>query len=131
LYPFVRLAEATGKVYPRAERFLEELRARLEKEAEERRRLNERWTKNPSQAKEDLKTIEAFRSDPKYLGDNTRVDLAYAVYALARGAVADDVAAALKSRDLSHKGNQRRQDAYVERTVQKALRTMDGVGRGI
>jgi hypothetical protein len=131
LYPFVRLAEATGKVYPRAEQFLEKVRTRLEKEGEERRRLNERWTKNPSRVKGDLKTIEAFRSDPKYLGDNTRIDLAYAVYALGRGAVAGDVAAALKSRDLSHKGNERRQDAYVERTVQKALRTMDGVGRGI
>lgn len=131
LYPFVRLAEATGEVYPRAEQFLEELRARLEKEGEERRRVNEFWTKNPSRANGDLKTIETFRSDPKYLGDNTRIDLAYAVYALARGAVASDVAAALKSRDLSHKGNERRQDAYIERTIQKALRMMEGVGRGM
>jgi hypothetical protein len=107
------------------------VRARLEKEGEERRRPNERWTKNPSRVNVDLKTIEAFRSDPKYIGDNTRIDLAYAVYALGRGALAGNVAAALKSRDLSHKGNERRRDAYVERTVQKALPTMEGVGRGI
>jgi hypothetical protein len=131
LYPFVRLAEATGNVYPRAEQFLEELRGRLEKEGEERRRLSERWTKNPPLAKRDLKTIETFRRDPKYLGDNTRVDLAYAVYALSRGAAAGDVAAALRSRDLSHKGNDRRQSGYVERTIQKALHTVAGVGRGM
>jgi hypothetical protein len=131
LYPFVRLSEATGKVYPRAQQFLEELRARLEKEGEERRRRNERWMKHPSQAREDLKPIEAFRRDPKYLGDNTRIDLAYAVYALSNGTAVGDVAAALWSRDLSHKGNDRRQNGYVERTIQKALRSIEGVGRGM
>jgi hypothetical protein len=131
LYPFVRLAETTGKVYPRAEQFLEELRGRLEKEGEERRQLSERWTKNPSQVKRDLKTIDAFRCDPKYLGDNTRIDLAYAVYALSRGVAADDVASELRSRDLSHKGNERRQNGYIERTIQKALHTLEGVERGI
>ena len=131
LYPFVRLAEATGKVYPRAEQFLEEVRTRLEKEGEERRRFNERWTKNLSRVKGDQKTIETFRRDPKYLGDNTRIDLAYAVYALSRGAAADDVATELRSRDLSHKGNERRQSGYIERTIQKALHTLEGVGRGI
>jgi len=131
LYPFVRLSEATGKVYPRAQQFLEELRVRLEKEGEERRRRNERWMKNPSRAREDLKPIEAFRRDPKYLGDNTRIDLAYAVYALSNGTAVGDVAAALWSRDLSHKGNDRRQNGYVERTIQKALRSIEGVGRGM
>ena len=110
---------------------MEELHARFEKEAEERRCISERWAKNPSQAKGDLKPIEAFRCDPKYLGDNTRIDLAYAVYALSRGAAAGDVAAALRSRDLSHKGNDSRQSGYVERAIQKALHTLEGVGRGI
>jgi DNA primase RepB-like protein len=131
LYPFVRLSEASGKVYPRAQQFLEELRARIEKEGEERRRRNERWMKNPSQPREDLKPIEAFRRDPKYLGDNTRIDLAYAVYALSNGTAVGDVAAALWSRDLSHKGNDHRQNGYVERTIQKALRSIEGVGRGM
>jgi hypothetical protein len=72
-----------------------------------------------------LKGIESFRANPIYGGDNTRVDLAYAVYALSRGVSEDSVAAAIRSRDLSHKGNERRQDEYVARTVNKALLTIE------
>ena len=68
-----------------------------------------------------MKGIEAFRADPRYGGDGTRVDLAYAVYAVAHGADVEDVRAALRSRDLSHKGNEKRQSDYIERTVRKAL----------
>jgi hypothetical protein len=129
-FPFVRIMEATGKVYPEAERFLSGVQTRLENEREERRRSAERWTRSASQHDVDLKPLDDFRCDPKYLGDNTRVDLAYAVYALSRGVAAEDVTAALRSRDLSHKGNERRQNEYIERTVQKALRAIEGVGRG-
>jgi hypothetical protein len=68
-----------------------------------------------------LKGIEAFRADARYGGDGTRVDLAYAVYAVARGVDLASVKAALGSRDLSHKGNPKRQSDYIERTVRKAL----------
>ena len=71
------------------------------------------------------KGIEAFRSDPRYGGDGTRVDLAYAVYAVARGADVEDVRATLCSRDLSHKGNEKRQSDYIERTVRKALASVE------
>ena len=70
-----------------------------------------------------LKSIESFRADPKYGGDGKRADLAYAVYALSRGQTEIDVEAAIRSRDLSHKGNERRQQDYVERTIKKALAT--------
>jgi protein-disulfide isomerase len=56
-----------------------------------------------------------------YGGDGTRIDLAYAIYALSRGASEEQVKAAIRSRDLNHKGNDRRQDDYVDRTVKKAL----------
>jgi RepB DNA-primase from phage plasmid len=114
LYPFVRVVEANGKVYPQAEKFLSEVRARLEVEVQERRRSNERYMKTPSRSREGLKPIEEFRGDPRYLGDNTRVDLAYAVYALSRGTAVRDVNAALRSRGLSHKGNERRQNEYAK-----------------
>ena len=32
---------------------------------------------------------------------------------------------AIRSRDLSHKGNERRQNEYVERTIKKALATIE------
>ena len=69
----------------------------------------------------ELKSIDAFRADPKYSGDGTRIDLAYAIYALSRGVTEVQVEAALRSRDLSHKGCERRQIDYVERTIRKAL----------
>ena len=49
------------------------------------------------------------------------IDLAYAIYALAHGAHVEKVKAAIRSRDLSHKGDEKRQTEYVERTVSKAF----------
>jgi len=66
-----------------------------------------------------------FRADARYGGDGTRIDLAYAVYALSRGVTATEVEAAIRSRDLSHKGTERRQNDYVERTIKKALASID------
>lgn len=51
----------------------------------------------------------------------TRIDLAYAIYAIAHGHTEAEVEAAIRSRDLSHKGTERRQQDYVERTIKKAL----------
>ena len=73
-----------------------------------------------------LKRIDEFRADARYGGDGTRVDLAYAVYALSHGAAETEIIAALHSRDLSHKGSQKRQDDYVRRTIQKAATLVRG-----
>jgi hypothetical protein len=48
------------------------------------------------------------------------VDLAYAVYALAHGIPENTARDALTSRDLSHKGDRKRQLDYVDRTIRKA-----------
>ena len=120
LYPFVRLIEAGGGVYPEAERFLSGVKNDIERQRAERERLREHIRKIAFLSK-DLKTVDAFRADARYGGDGTRIDLAYAVYAFSRGASAAEVEAAIRSRDLSHKGNERRQNDYVERTIKKAL----------
>ena len=65
-------------------------------------------------------TIEDFRQNPTYDGDGNRVDLAFAVYALARGVPESDVRAAIASRDLSKKGPEQRQLSYIDRTIRKA-----------
>ena len=74
---------------------------------------------------QELKSIDVFRADVRYGGDGTRIDLAYAVYALSHGASVDQVERMIQSRDLSHKGNQRRQEDYLARTIKKALGTME------
>jgi hypothetical protein len=122
LYPYVRLIEATGSVYPEAERFLAGVKKDLERRQVEREHLRRRHLlKAGAFRRQDLKSIDVFRADGRYGGDGMRIDLAYAVYALSHGADAGQVETAIRSRDLSHKGNERRQEDYVARTIKKAL----------
>jgi hypothetical protein len=126
LHPFVLLLEADGSVYPEAERFVAGVAAELDQKREERRRLVQHVTASRVPSPPFLlKTIDDFRADSRYGADGNRVDLAYAIYAFARGAATADVAAAIRSRDLSHKGNDRRQSGYIERTLRKALAALE------
>ncbi len=122
LYPFVRLIEAGGRVYPEAGRFLAGVKCELERRNSEREHMRcRRLAPAGAISPQDLKSIDAFRGDGRYGGDGTRVDLAYAVYALSHGINTEEVDSAIRSRDLSHKGNERRQDDYVARTIKKPL----------
>ena len=122
----MRLIESNGAVYPEAERFLATLKEDLERRRVERDQMRTRHLANSRSIRDQhLKGIEQFRVDARYGGDGTRVDLAYAVYALARGANPEQVANAIRSRDLSHKGHERRQDEYVTRTIKKALAAVE------
>jgi hypothetical protein len=125
LYPFVRLIEAGGEVYPEGARFLAGVKSDLEQRRAEQERLRERAAAAAPVRPEHLKTVDVFRTDARYGGDGTRIDLAYAVYALSHGATTDAVEAAIRSRDLTHKGNERRQNDYVARTIKKALATTE------
>src|SRR6266853_6743005 len=83
LYPFVLLHEATGRAYRRSPEFLCEV-----KEIFRESQSNGRPFNSPSrvgQTHSSLKTLDDFRRRPIYGGDQNRSDLAYAVYALARG----------------------------------------------
>lgn len=118
LYPFVKLIEASGKRYTAGERFLNRVEEKLNEEARERERL--RSTVSVYREPQSLKSIDSFRANPRYGGDGTRIDVAYAIYALSHGLPVQRVEAAIRSRDLSHKGNEKRQIEYVDRTIRKA-----------
>ena len=126
----MKLIEAPGTVYTEAERFLSKVRAGVE--ADQQAREQQRRVLQPYAAghSADLKSIESFRADPKYGGDGTRIDMAYAIYAASHGAGEVQIEAAIRSRDLSHKGGERRQADYVERTIQKAFESARNQGRG-
>ena len=125
-FPFVRLIESSGVIARGSERLLATVRAGLDREHAQRARAQAQFRAQAARLNGRLlKGIEAFRVDPRYGGDGTRVDLAYAVYAVARGTDVEDVRAALRSRDLSHKGNEKRQSDYIERTVRKALASVE------
>ena len=119
----------SGVQYEKGMEFITGVRTELEAERTERLRIAETarsaWMFR-SNIHRPLKSIDAFRANAKYGGDGTRVDLAYAVYALSHGAAETEITAELRSRDLSHKGNQKRQNDYVRRTIQKALLAVRG-----
>ena len=119
LFPFVRVIEATGSTYSEAGRFLATVKRQLDEANRVRAERAAAGFCAPSQNSA-LKTIDDFRNNPAYCGDETRVDLAYAIYALGHGVSDAEIRNALGRRDLSHKGNQRRQQEYIERTVNKA-----------
>jgi hypothetical protein len=117
LHPFVKLIEASGQVYPQAQAFLTELRQSFEAA----RRIG---PPQPFQTirtvQRHLQTITDFKQKLAYKEDGNRIDLAYAIYALSHRVAESEVRAAVASRDLSHKGNPKRQADYIERTIQKA-----------
>ena len=117
-FPYVRLHEATGAVYSKAVAFLAEVKTLYE--AEQTKLPPPAFLRRRSRCRSNLKSIEDFRTKPIYGGDQTRVDLAYAVYALAHGVPENEARNALASRDLTHKGDRKRQHEYIDRTIKKA-----------
>jgi hypothetical protein len=123
LFPFVRLIEATGVKYSEGERLMAAISAEREAELDARQsHLTTRMIAGPGTTS---KSIDDFRSNPRYGGDATREDLAFAIYALSHGSDAEHLAAVLRNRDLSHKGTEKRQNEYIQRTITKAA-TMAG-----
>lgn len=112
-FPFVVLLGATGRVYSKAAEMIREAEASIPRE----RIAVPRHEHSPMA----IRTIDDFRRDSRYGGDGNRIDLAYAIYALSHGVEPGSVADAIRSRDLSHKGSEKRREAYVSRTLDKAV----------
>lgn len=128
LHPFVKLMEASGVGYREGNRFLAEVRSVCEEER--KKRVQREMAYQVPRCTAEVKSIESFRADPKYGGDGTRIDLAYAIYAASHGLAEGEIEAAIRSRDLSHKGGERRQADYIQRTVRKAFETALAQARG-
>jgi hypothetical protein len=121
LFPFVRITEQhRGLIYSEAASFISCVRDELN-------RREMRWSpheeRTPFHGR--LKTIDDFRNNPAYRSDGNRIDLAYAVYAVAHGVDELSIRRAIQTRDLSKKGSKVRQEAYVARTITKALQQYD------
>jgi len=111
-FPWVVVTEASGKVYEAAPEFVAEVKRQMVIEANQR---YEKYQHQGSSGKGHLKSIEDFRQDARYAGDGNRVDFAYAMYARGKGVDRSEVAAAMATRDLSHKASN-----YVEYTIRRA-----------
>jgi len=127
MHPFVRLVYASGETYAEAKTFLSTVKAELEahERAEQQRRMAFAGSSRGHADVPRRKSIDDFRTDTRYGADGTRIDLAFAIYALTHGGTAEDVEAAIRTRDLSHKGGEKRQADYVERTIKKAIATAE------
>jgi len=125
-FPFVYLVEASGATARESEWFVAAVSAKLAQQRVDRAQAQVRFDTQVHQySRGPLKGIESFRGDFFYGGDGIREDLAYALYAIGHEVDLERVKAALRSRDLSHKGNEQRQNDYIERTVKKALASVD------
>ena len=119
LAPFVRLHEARARIYSAAPVLLRQVKV-LDREARAERARQFPRTKNYSDRS--IHSLYEFHRDPKYGGDLHRADMAWADYAASRGMAAEEIEREiLRARDLSKKGQRRRQIAYAERTAIKAL----------
>jgi hypothetical protein len=118
-YPFVRLREWAGSQYTARKAFVQQVLSMASSRTAATTtslQSSESWKRRLS--------IDDFRHKAEYGGDGNRIDLAYAIYALAHGASEDEIRSAIVSRDLSKKGPESRQQAYVERTIRKACSTL-------
>jgi hypothetical protein len=121
--PFARLRSAKGRVYSQAAQLLasiskddEHQYATVKGEQPHRRkcRRNERVG---------VKALKEFHDDAIYAGDLHRADMAWAKHAAGCGLTLEQIKAELlNGRDLSKKGDHKRQVEYVTRTAEKALR---------
>jgi hypothetical protein len=127
MHPYVRLVHASGESYAEGRTFLAQVQTELEKQQhnERQRRAAFATSGRVPMGSTRRKSIDEFRSDAKYGADGTRIDIAFAIYALTHGASVADVEAAIRTRDLSHKGGEKRQADYVERTIKKAIATAE------
>ena len=124
-FPFVRLHEHSGIKYDQADKFVAQVRETILREEEEFRKKEEaarhfRWT-NSNSGQRRL-TISDFRNKPELGGDGNRIDMAYANWALDHDVPEHEVRTEIATRDLSKKGGQRGQKAYLDRTIKAAYK---------
>lgn len=68
-----------------------------------------------------LKTITDYHNDPRYQGDLSRADYAYAIYAHAHGVHQSAIIEHILERDMSKKGNKAAQRKYAQYTTRRAI----------
>jgi hypothetical protein len=106
LYPFVRLHLAKQRVFTKA--------SGLELPAAPAAPIL------PIPSSREEKTIEEFHNDPRYGGDYSRSDFAYALYAHSHGIDEATIIASILQRDLRKKGNEVSQRRYAKYTSDRA-----------
>lgn len=121
LHPFARLVIHSGQSFPAAETFRLQLAVLQEIAQQEHTAARFRFASRPARYAAPI-TLSRFRMAPRYAGRPAAADMAFCIAACARGWPESDIAAALSREYLSRDTCLKRQEAYISRSVTKALR---------
>ncbi|GAC1699887.1 MAG: hypothetical protein NVS9B4_00180 [Candidatus Acidiferrum sp.] len=110
-YPWVTLCEQSGAIYKHAAEHVDDARNRIQQEAGERRAVAAARMAGPANL-----TIDDFRAKHS---DLSKADWNYAMYALDRRVPKSEIAAAIRTRDLSHHPKN-----YAEYTIERAEKSL-------
>jgi len=121
--PFARLRSAKGRFYSRAAEFLARVSEDEQHQRETVKGERPHTTQRRRTERVGVKALKEFHDDAIYAGDLHRADMAWAKHAAGCGLTLGQIKAELlNGRDLSKKGDHKRQVEYVTRTAEKALR---------
>ena len=118
--PFARLRSAKGRVYLRAAEFLARISEDEQHQRETVKGEQPHTTQRRRTERVGVKALKEFHDDPIYAGDLHRADMAWAKHAAGCGLTLEQIKAELlNGRDLSKKGDHKRQLEYAERTARR------------
>ncbi len=120
-YPFARLVNHSGQAFAAAEPFHTQLLATQQQIEQQRAALRLSFAARPVHFPFPV-SLSRFRTSPRYSGRPAAADMAFSIAACAQGWAEADIAAALRLDYLSRDTSKARQNAYIQRTVSKALR---------
>ena len=123
LFPFVRLHSHSGRQYPMAEAFEQEITTLYEAREQEReaRRLQSSLSPHRGPRLSNL-SLERFRTSIKYQDRPAAADIAFCVAAYANGMTEDRIERSLEDDYLSRDPSATKRAAYIRRTMGKARR---------
>src|SRR5271170_6018471 len=123
-FPFVNLKSHTGKQYPMAEAFVEEI-TRLY-ESREQERMAQRSSLSPRRGRRiSAVSLKQFRTSSLYQDRPAAADIAFCIAAFANGMTEARMERALEDDFLAPDSSPSRRAAYIRRTMDKARRWID------
>ena len=120
LFPFVRLKSRTGKQYPTAETFMEEITKLYEAREQERQARRLEASLSPLRGPRSQPSLERFRTSGKYQDRPAAADIAFCVAAYGSGVDEGMIERALEDEYLSRDPSKSKRAAYIRRTMMKA-----------
>ena len=121
LYPFARLLSCLGQTFPLAEPFGLRLAALHQKAQQERAAVRLAFASQATRYAIPV-VLSRFRTSSRYAGRPAAANMGFCIAAFARGWSEADIAAELSHCYLSRDTSRTRQAAYINRTLNKALR---------